>query len=64
MTDKLKNIIGGIIGLPIGIILFPIFLILYLLIKDLEIYTKCDKDLKEMTALENIDYLSSKNLFI
>lgn len=64
MTDKLKNIIGGIIGLPIGIILFPNFLILYLLIKDLEIYTKCDKDLKEMTALENIDYLSCKNLFI
>ena len=64
MTDKLKNIIGGIIGLPMSIILFPIFLILYLLIKDLEIYTKCDKDLKEMTALENIDYLSCKNLFI
>lgn len=63
-VDRLKDIIGGIIGFPIAILIAPFALILYLLFKDEIIYNDCDKKLEEMTTLENIDLMSCKNLFV
>lgn len=62
--DRLKDIIGGIIGFPIAILIVPFALILYLLFKDEIIYNDCDKELGKMTTLENIDLMSCENLFI